>query len=263
MKKSKFLKNFTIIDYIIVLLFIFILIFAFIHISSDNDDSKEVSSYDSSTLNKINSNYLNFYKDGKVVKTTVDGYNASSGEKIQMKGTIKWLDDDRGGNVKILIESNGKTYLASLYDEVPNSDIYINKITLETDGEKYSNVTEIKASPKNITKINDLTKGIENNTRYEISTIITTNHQESIKYQEISNILFDTNKRISIKATNTGIQNQITLIKSTSTEINNANNVLGSFTGLTGEITIRIYNCTSEDLNTIEKNFNITNIQKI
>ncbi len=257
MKKGKF----TIIDYIIIIAVICAVAFAFIHITSDDSDNIKTSSYDSSTMNKIVENYLKLYQEGDVVETTVSGYNASNGQKVELHGEITWIDDDKGSNVKVLIDSNGKQYLAGLYKDIRYADIYIDTISLETNGKKYNNLTELTLKPENITSLNDLISGIGNNTNYEISTTVSADELSSINYQEISNELQLQHKRLSIKGSNTGLFNQISITKATSDEIHLANGIVGDVSGTTSQITIRIYNCTSDDLKTIENNYNVTNVK--
>ena len=255
-------KRFTLVDYAIIILVICAIAFAFIHISNDDKNVNEVTSYDSSTLNKIAEKYSGYYRQGYIVNTTVHGYNSTNGEPVTLYGTIKWLDDERGSNVKVLVNCNGTDYLVGLYNQVPNADVYINTITLEINGAKYPNLVEIRTNPKNITSLNDLISGIPNNTEYELSTTITMNSLESNKIQEITNTLYQGNGRISVKCSNSGTMNQIIIVKGTDNEITQINQILGNFSGITNEITIRIYNCSDNDINTIRNNFDVTNIQK-
>lgn len=255
-------KRFTLVDYAIIILVICAVIFAFIHITSHEDTVNEKTSYDSSTLNKIAEKYLTYYRQGYIVNTTVNGYNATDGKAVTLTGTIKWLDDDKGSNVKALVNSNGKDYIVGLYNHVPNADVYINSMTLEMNGDKYSNLTDIKVNPKNITSINDLVSGISNDTRYEITTTISMDSVESTKLQEIANTLFGNDGRISFKGLNNGPNNQINIVRATSTEISQVGPILGNFNGITNEINIRIYNCSDNDINTIKNNYDVANIQK-
>lgn len=257
MKKSKL----TLIDFLIILCVIFAIVFAIIHISSEN--SNETVSFDKSTLNKIVENYLPHYMEGKIVKTTVDGYNASTGKEQEIKGEIKWIDDSKGSNVKVLIDVDGKPILAGLYEDIPQADIYIEKISLETDGTKYKNITEITLNPKNISNINDLVNEFNNYTDYEVSTVITVNEIDNIKIQELTNELYNNNGRISFKPSLNGFQTQIIITRASDDEINIANNILEDVDGVSNEITIRIYNLTQEDINKIENSSTIKNIRKI
>lgn len=259
---SNMKKRFTLVDYAIIILVICAIVFAFIHVTSNDDTVNEKTSYDSSTLNKIAEKYLTYYRQGYIVNTTVHGYNSTDGKPVTISGNIKWLDDDRGSNVKALVNSNGSDFIVGLYNHVPNADVYINSMTLEINGEKYKNLTEIKVNPKNITSIKDLISGISNDTDYEITTIVTTDSVESMKIQEISNILFQKDGRISIKGSNSGLTNQIFLVRATGSELSEVNNILSNFNGISNEITIRIYNCSDNDIDHIKNNYNVTNIQK-
>ena len=251
----------NIIDYIIIVLVICGVVFAFIHITSDDDSVNESTSYDASTLNKVTDKYLNYYKDGYIVNTKVTGYNASNGQPVTVSGTILWMDDE-GSSVKALINTTDGTCLVGPYKQAHNTDVYIESMTLEINGEKYSNLTEVKLQPKNITSVNDLISGISNDTDYEISGTVSLDELETTKFQEINNTLSEKGDRVSIKGSNAGLVNQISIVKATSDEITLIDPMIGDFNGITGEITIRIYNCDDNDINTIKQNYNVTNIQK-
>jgi hypothetical protein len=255
-------KRFTLVDYAIIILVICAVVFAFIHITSDDNSTSESTSYDSSTLNKIVEKYLTYYRQGYIVNTTVHGHNATDGKPVTLSGNIIWMDDDKGSNVRALVNSNGSDYLVGLYNHVPNADVYIDSMTLEVNGDKYSNLTQIKANPKNITSINDLVSGISNDTNYEITTTISLDSLESTTFQKINNMLFQNDGRISLKGSNSGLTDQINLVRATNTELSQVNSILGEFNGITNEITIRIYNCSDNDINTIKNNYDVYNIQK-
>lgn len=250
--------KFTIIDYLIIILVICAIAFAFIHITTDDSSNIQKTAFDSSTINKIPDTYLNYYKDGYIVKATVEGYNATNGEEVALNGTVKWIDETN--NVKVLIESNGKTYLAGLYKNVPNADIYIDTISLETDGNIYDNLTEVTLKPMKISSVNDLRKNLTND-NYEISTTITIDSIDSEKIQEMKNLISSHDKRSSIKTSNDEINNLIIFSKSDKQNLDDANSVLGNINGLTNEITIRIYNCSDSDLDNIKNNYDIINIR--
>ncbi|MGX8693462.1 MAG: adhesin [Methanobrevibacter sp.] len=254
------MKKFTIIDYIIIILVICAVVFAFIHITSDDSSKIQKTAFDSSTINKLPDTYLNYYKNGYIVKTSVEGFNSTNGEKVSLNGTVKWIGDNGGNNIKVLIDSNNSTYLAGLYRNVPNADIYIDKISLETDGSTYDNLVEVTAKPKEITSLADLTNNLTGD--YEISTIISLDSIDTLKIQEIANILNEHGKRLGIKASNTDLENQINIEKADESNINYANDILGNINGITSEITIRIYNCSDSQLNQIKDNFDVTNIRK-
>ena len=142
--------RFTLIDYIIIILVICAVIFAFIHITTDDSSDLQKTAFDESTVNKIPDTYLKYYKDGFVVKATVEGFNSTTGNRTTLNGTVIWEDNNGGNDVKLLIKSNDKTYLVGLYRTVPNADIYIDHISLESNGEKYKNSCEIKVKPEKI-----------------------------------------------------------------------------------------------------------------
>ena len=247
--KKGILNKLTIVDYIIIIAVICAVVFAFIHITTDDSNDTKTSSYDSSTMNKIVENYLKLYLEGNVVETTVSGYNASTGRAVELHGNISWIN------------SNGKEYLAGLYKDIPNADIYIDSISLETNGKKFNNLTEVTVKPENITSLNELISGIGNTTNYEITTAIAVDELTTINYQDLTNSLYSHDKRISIKGSNAGIYNQLIITRATGDEINLADGILGKFNGATSPITIRIYDCSEQDLKTIENNYNVTNIK--
>ena len=74
-------------------------------------------------------------------------------------------------------------------------------------------------------------------------------------------LVCDPNKRISIKGSNAGIYNQLIITRATGDEINLADGILGNFNGATSPITIRIYDCSEQDLKTIENNYNVKVIE--
>ena len=157
------MKKFTIIDYIIIILVICAVAFAFVHITTNDSSNIQKTAFDESTVNKIPDTYLKYYKDGFIVNSTVDGFNASNGNRTTKTGNVIWIDNNGGGDIKLLIETDNGTFLAGLYRYNPDADIYIDHISLESNGEKYKNLTEIKVKPKQINSIKDLTSGIEKN----------------------------------------------------------------------------------------------------
>ncbi len=251
-------KRFTLIDYLIIILVIGAVAFAFIHITSDDSSNIQKTAFDSSTLNKLPETYLNYYKDGHVIKATVEGFNSSTGEEVTINGTVKWVDE--GSSVRVLVETSNGTYLCGLYKNTPFADIYLKTISIETDGSVYPNLYEFKIKPMNITSLNDLNRNLSNS-NYEISTGITFDSLDSTKIQEIENRILSDNKRISIKSTNE-LSNQIVLSKATDKNLKDGNSILGSINGVTDEITLRIYNCSQSGVDNIKNNYEVTNIRQ-
>ena len=254
---TKIKMKFTIIDYIIIILVVCAVAFAFIHITSDDSSNIQKTAFDASTINKLPETYLNYYKEGYIVKSTVTGSNSTNGEEVTLNGTVKWVDE--GSSVKVLIESDNQTYLAGLYKNVPNADIYIDKISLETDGSTYENLTEFTIKPQNITSLSDLNKNLTGN--WEITTMISVDSIDSMKITEIENEINSHNKRFAIKTATNEIINQIIVSKADKQNIEDGSSILGSINGLTEGIKIRVYNCSDTDFNNIKNNYEVTNIR--
>ena len=254
--------KFTLIDYIIIILVIIAVVFAFIHITSDDSASSEKTAFDESTINKIPDTYLKYYKDGFKVKSSIDGFNSTNNERITVDGDIIWIDNNCGNDVKLLIQTDNNTYLAGFYRYVPNADIYIDHISLESDGEKYKNLVEIKANPKEITSLNDLIKGIDKDCDFEISTKVSLNDLNKKDMQKVINKLDEADKRMSIKTTSSDMDDQLVIVKATKDNINDADSILGNIDGVTNDITIRIYNSSERDINSIENSFDVFNIKR-
>jgi hypothetical protein len=250
--------KFTLIDYLIIILVICAVIFAFIHITTDDSSNIQKTAFDASTLSKLPETYLNYYKDGYIVKASVDGFNSTNGGKTTLNGTVKWVDE--GSSVKVLIESGNETYLTGLYKNVQNADIYIDTISIETDGSVYDNLTEFKIKPQNITSLNDLRKNLTNS-NYEISTTISVDSISSEKIQEIENVLYLHSKRIAIKTLATEIDYQLVISKADKQTLDDGNSVLGNINGITDPISIRVYNCSDSDIENIKNNYEVINIR--
>lgn len=251
------MKKFNIIDYIILITIIAVIIFAFIHIATDNDNQTSKSNYDASTMNKIVNTYLGFYRDNHIVNTTITGYNASNGKEVEISGTITWIGNDKDKNVIIRVDNKQGSYLAGLYENVPYADIYIKQASLETNNAKY-NTTEFTIDPQNVTNLNDLT--LNTNSTYEVSTIITSDSINGVNYGELFNSLFKI-KRLSIVLTTKGTSDELNLYRASNEELILGSQILGDINGVSGPITIKVYNCTEYDKQLIESTFHVTNIK--
>lgn len=253
--------KFTIIDYIIIILVICAIIFAFVHITTDDSSDLQKTAFDESTVNKIPDTYLKYYKDGFITKATVEGFNSTNGERTTLNGNVVWQDNNGGNDVRLLIESNNKTYLVGLYRNIPNADIYIDHISLESNGEKYKNLCEIKVKPEEIKSLNDLTDKLPDNANYELTTVISLDSLNSKVIQNITNTL-SKDKRLSIKTATNDYDNQLMINKATKENLKDADAILGNIDALTDEITIRIYDCSNSQIDEISKNFDVINIRK-
>ena len=251
--------KFTWIDYIIIILVICAIAFAFIHITTDDSSDLKKTAFDESTVNKIPDTYLKYYKDGFIVNATVEGFNSTNGNRTTLNGTVIWEDDNGGNGVKLLIDSNNQTYLVGLYRTVPNADIYIDHISLQSNGEKYKNLCEIKVKPVEINSLKDLTSKLPDDAKYEISTEIGVDSLNANDSQKIANQILSNGKRESIRAVHA--DNNLLIKKATKENLNDANSILGNINGATEDITIRIYDCQDSQIKEISKNFNVTNIR--
>lgn len=250
--------KFTLIDYIIIALVICAIAFAFIHITTDDSSDLQKTAFDESTINKIPDTYSKYYKDGYIVKAVVEGFNSTTGNKTTLNGTVVWVDDNSGNGVKLLLQSNNETYLTGLYKSVPNADIYIDKIILESNGDKYKNLCEIKVKPQEIASLKDLTSKIPDDANYELTTVMSLDQISSKNLQKITNNLSSHDKRESIKGNEF---NQLIIKKATKSNLNDADSILGNINAISDDITIRIYDCTDQQINEISKNFEVTNIR--
>ena len=253
--------KFTLIDYIIIILVICAIVFAFIHITTDDSSDLQKTAFDESTVNKIPDTYLKYYKDGFIVNATVEGFNSTNGNRTTLEGTVIWEDDNGGSDVKLLIDTDNGTYLAGLYRNVPEANVYIDHISLQSNGEKYKNLCEIKAQPEKITSLKDLTGKIPSNANYELTTDLSLGDLTAKDAQEITNKLLGKHERLSVK-TDDNMDNRLMIKMATQDNLNDADSVLGTVDGVTDEITIRIYDSTDAQIDEIAKNFDIENIRK-
>lgn len=249
--------KFTIIDYIIIILVICAIVFAFIHITTDDSSDLQKTAFDESTISKIPDTYLKYYKDGLIVNATLEGYNSTNGEPVTLNGNVVWADDN-AGDVELVIKTDNGTYLTGFYRYNSNYDIYIDHLSLEINGEKYKNLSEITIKAREITSLNDLISKISPDTNYEISTNVALDELTAKQLQEIKNLILEHDKRDSMK---TGIDGQLIITKATKQNIIDADSLLGNIDGVTDKITIRIYDGTDEQINAIKNNYDVVNIK--
>ncbi len=261
MKKSGFLKRITIIDILIIICIIGAIGFAVYHMADDDSSNASATSFDYSTNAKILETYLNYYHNGNKVTSTIVGTDSSTGEKVKTAGDVLWLGESEKDKVNVLIDNNGKKLLAGFFKDVPNADIFIEQISLESNGDQYANVTDITVAPKNINSIDEIISGIPDETEYEISTTIAIDNLDNVKYQKLLNALYN-NKKPSM-VLGIGQNNMLEVNRAKGDDFKVANKVLGSFNGETSQIQIRIYNCTPKDTKAIESSYNVLKIAKV
>ena len=257
MKKSGFLSKITIIDILIIICIIGAIGFAVFHMVDDDSSKATATSFDLSTKNKILETYLNHYQSGNKVTSTLAGTKSNTGEKVEMKGKVLWLGETDNEKINILLEDDGKEMLAGFYKDTPYADIYIDQVSLETNGASYANITDFMVAPKEIKSLDDLISRIPNGTEYEISTTLATEDIDSVKYQKLINGL--TNNKKPCMTLNDNGNNVLEINRANKTDLEIANHILGP----KSQIQIRIYNSTNDDSIDIQSNFNVLSINKI
>jgi len=259
---KKILEKFTLVDYVVVILVISVLIFGVMHEMTFNPSNIQETVFDKHTFDEISDIYFPYYEEGYIVNVGVTGINASNGDEVNIDGTLVWMEDNGGTNVKLLVESGGQRYLMGLYKNVPKADVYINTISLEVAG-TYDNLVEFTLKPENISSMDDLVSKIPKSTNYEISTdVMSSNMLHPNKIQNLTYLLEHADdKRPSIKISYPGGNYKLQLLKSTPENINDANSILGQFTGYTDTIVLRVYNCTDYQFDAIKNNYNVENIR--
>ncbi|MBQ6139635.1 MAG: adhesin [Methanobrevibacter sp.] len=239
MKKPGFLNKITIIDILIIICIIGAVGFAIYHMTDDDSTKASATSFDYSTNPKIVETYLDYYKDGKIVTSEIVGTDAKTGEKLELNRRVLWVGEDGNGKVNVLLDDNGKPLLAGFYIDVPNADLLIDSISLETNGDTY-NFKDITVSPKEINNLNDLISEIPNGTNCEITTSISIDNFDSVKYQKLLNALNE-NKKPCIVLRNSQT-NTLEINRANKNDLKIASEILGDFNGQTSQIRLRTYN---------------------
>ena len=240
MKKPNFLNKLTIIDLLIIVCVIAAAGFAIYHMADDGSSSASATSFDYSTNPKILETYMNYYKNGNEVTSTIVGTDASTGEKLELSGNVLWLGESEKDKINVLIDNDGKQLLAGFYQDVPNADIFIDSMSLETNGDTYDNIKDISVAPKEINNLNELISEIPNGAQCEISTTIAIDSLDIVKYQKLLNALYK-NKKPCIVLRNDQT-NVLEINRANKTDLEIASKILGDFNGQTGQIQIRTYN---------------------
>ena len=113
-------------------------------------------------------------------------------------------------------------------------------MSLESNGDTYKNLKDITVSPKEINNLNDLISEIPNGTHCEISTSISIDNFDSVKYQKLLNALNE-NKKPCIVLRNSQV-NTLEINRANKTDLKIASEILGDFKGQTSPIRLRTYN---------------------
>lgn len=239
MKKPGFLNKITIIDILIIICIIGAAGFAIYHMEDDDSLNASATSFDYSTNSKILKTYLDYYKNGNVVTSTIVGTDARTREKVELNGKVLWLGESENEKINVLLDNNGKPLLAGFYKDVPNADLFIDSISLESNGDTYKNVKDISVAPKEIGNINDLISEMPNGSHCEISTSIAIDNLDGVKYQKLLNALYDNKKPCIVMNAETNV---LEINRANKTDLKTASEILGDFDGQTSQIKIRTYN---------------------
>lgn len=239
MKKPGFLNKITIIDILIIICIIGAAGFAIYHMEDDDSLNSSATSFDYSTNSKILETYLDYYKNGNVVTSTIVGTDARTREKVELNGKVLWLGESENEKINVLLDNNGKPLLAGFYKDVPNADLFIDSISLESNGDTYKNVKDISVAPKEIGNINDLISEMPNGSHCEISTSIAIDNLDGVKYQKLLNALYDNKKPCIVMNAETNV---LEINRANKTDLKTASEILGDFNGQTSQIKIRTYN---------------------
>lgn len=239
MKKPGFLNKITIIDILIIICIIGAAGFAIYHMEDDDSLNASATSFDYSTNSKILETYLDYYKNGNVVTSTIVGTDARTREKVELNGKVLWLGESENEKINVLLDNNGKPLLAGFYKDVPNADLFIDSISLESNGDTYKNVKDISVAPKEIGNINDLISEMPNGSHCEISTSIAIDNLDGVKYQKLLNALYDNKKPCIVMNAETNV---LEINRANKTDLKTASEILGDFNGQTSQIKIRTYN---------------------
>ena len=238
MKKPGFLNKITIIDILIIICIIGAAGFAIYHMADDDSSNASATSFDYSTNSKILETYLDYCKNGNVVTSTIVGTDAKTGEKVELNGKVLWLGESENEKINVLLDNNGKPLLAGFYKDVPNADLFIDSISLESNGDTYKNVKDISVAPKEIGNINDLISEMPNGSQCEISTSIAIDNLDGVKYQKLLNALYDNKKPCIVMNAETNV---LEINRANKTDLKTASEILGDFNGQTSQIRIRTY----------------------
>ena len=141
--------------------------------------------------------------------------------------------------MNVLLESGGKQLLAGFYKDVPNADLFIDSISLESNGDTYKNVKDISVAPKEISNLNDLISEMPNGSNCEISTSIAIDNLDGVKYQKLLNALYNNKKPCIVMNAETNV---LEINRANKTDLKTASEILGDFNGQTSQIKIRTYN---------------------
>ena len=78
---------------------------------------------------------MDYYQNGNQVTASVVGTKTDTGEKIKISDKVLWMGEIEEEKPNILIDNAGEKVLVGFYKDSPNVDVYIDQISLETNGD--------------------------------------------------------------------------------------------------------------------------------
>ena len=247
----KILGKFTYLDLIIIIIVISAVVLAF-YKTSDSQSNIQKFTFDSLEMEKVNNKFQDLKGAGKIVYSRLTGYNSINGKKETIYGQVLWSDDK-----EMLLNVNGSRLLASNYKN-RYADFYFESISLEVVGVE-NNAVDIILEPVNVTSVNDLILNIPE--KYQIYASLSITPQNEILIQQLTNELYEKENYAPIATSENNEMLNITWANSNDLKI--IDQVLGDINGVSGYITIRIFNVSNDTIESLKNEYKIKKIVKL
>ncbi len=247
----KILGKFTYLDLIIIIIIISAVVLAF-YKTSDSESNIQKFTFDSLEMEKANNKFQDLNGAGKIVYSRLTGYNSINGKKETVYGQVLWSNDK-----EMLLNVNGSRILASNYQN-RYADFYFESISLEVVGVE-NNTVDVILEPINVTSVNDLILNIPE--EYQIYAPLSINPQKETLIQELTNELYIKENYAPITTSENNEMLNITWANPDDLRI--IDQVLGDVNGVSGYITIRIFNVSNDTIENLENKYKIKKIVKL
>jgi len=247
----KIMGKFTYLDLVIILIVISAVVLAF-YKTYDDDSNVQKFTFDSLEMEKANNKFQDLNGAGKIVYSRLRGYNSINGEKQTIYGRVLWSDDS-----EMLLDVNGKKILASNYQN-RYADFYFESITLEVVGVEKNSV-DIVLKPINVTSIDNLIIDIPE--EYKIYASVSMSPREETMIQNVTNELYEKENYAPISTSENNDMLNITWANDSDLRI--IDQALGEVNGVSGFITIRIFNVSNATIENLKNQYVIYKIIKL
>ena len=247
----KIMGKFTYLDLIIIIIVISAVFLSFYR-TYDNDSNIQKFTFDSLEMEKANNKFQDLNGAGKIVYTNLRGYNTINGQKETIYGRILWSDDS-----EMLLDVNGSKILASNYKN-RYADFYFESITLEVVGVEKNSV-DIVLKPINVTSVNNLIIDIPE--EYKLYASLSIPPQEETVIQKLNNELYEKENYAPISTSENNDMLNITWANDSDLRI--INQILGDVDGVSGFITIRIFNVSNATIENLKNKYEVYKIIKL